>query len=188
MYYCGAMIGLNTSAFIEAAIVGRPVHTIVAPSLPNGREGTVHFHYLKSVGGGVFRLAQNFDEHRAQLATSLREPIPENLHAGSSRFRPPLRSRQGCHGRFRGDSRSRPLANGARSSAPVGAGAAAVAPSARACGTRGRSADWRTRTIEPFSSCSERAVNDHRRQRDAGGAPWTVRLHIGRRSSGKKPR
>ena len=58
------MIGLNTSAFIEAAIVGRPVHTIVVPRFAERREGTVHFHYLKSVGGGVFRLAQNFDEHR----------------------------------------------------------------------------------------------------------------------------
>jgi hypothetical protein len=82
LYYCGAMIGLNTSAFIEAAIVGRPVHTIVVPEFAERQEGTVHFHYLKSVGGGVFRLARNFDEHRAQLATSLREPISENLHAG----------------------------------------------------------------------------------------------------------
>ena len=82
LYYCGAMIGLNTSAFIEAAIVGRPVHTIVVPEFAERQEGTVHFHYLKSVGGGVFRLARNFDEHRAQLVTSLREPIPENLHAG----------------------------------------------------------------------------------------------------------
>jgi hypothetical protein len=82
LYYCGAMIGLNTSAFIEAAIVGRPVHTIVVPEFAERQEGTVHFHYLKSVGGGVFRLARNFDEHRAQLVASLREPIPENLHAG----------------------------------------------------------------------------------------------------------
>ena len=82
LYYCDAMIGLNTSAFIEAAIVGRPVHTIVIPEFAERQEGTLHFHYLKSVGGGVFRLARSFDEHCAQLAASLREPIPEHLHAG----------------------------------------------------------------------------------------------------------
>jgi hypothetical protein len=54
----------------------------VVPEFAERQEGTVHFHYLKSIGGGVFRLARNFDEHRAQLVTSLREPIAENLHAG----------------------------------------------------------------------------------------------------------
>jgi flagellar biosynthesis GTPase FlhF len=76
------MIALVLSPIIEAAIVGRPVHTIVVPEFAERQEGTVHFHYLKSVGGGVFQLARNFDEHRAQLAASLREPIPEHLHAG----------------------------------------------------------------------------------------------------------
>jgi hypothetical protein len=82
LYYCAAMIGLNTSAFIEAAIVGRPVHTIVIPEFAERQEGTLHFHYLKSVGGGVFRLARSFDEHRAQLAASVREPSGAGTNAG----------------------------------------------------------------------------------------------------------
>ncbi|MGH7553940.1 MAG: hypothetical protein ACREMQ_13035, partial [Longimicrobiales bacterium] len=82
LHYCAAMVGLNTSAFIEAAIVGRPVHTIVVPEFSERQEGTLHFHYLKSVGGGVFRLARTFGEHRAQLAASLREPVSADVNAG----------------------------------------------------------------------------------------------------------
>jgi hypothetical protein len=82
LYYCSAMVGLNTSAFIEAAIVGRPVHTIVVPEFSERQEGTLHFHYLKSVGGGVFRLARSFDDHRGQLSASLREPAAASANAG----------------------------------------------------------------------------------------------------------
>ena len=81
LYYCAAMVGLNTSAFIEAAIVGRPVHTIVLPEFSERQEGTLHFHYLKTVGGGVFRLARGFDEHCRQLSASLAGPVPDNLNA-----------------------------------------------------------------------------------------------------------
>jgi hypothetical protein len=73
LHYGAAVVGLNTSAFLEGAIVGRPVHTIVDPEFRERQEGTLHFHYLLSVGGGVLRLARSFDEHRAQLSASLRE-------------------------------------------------------------------------------------------------------------------
>ena len=73
LHYSAAVVGLNTSAFLEGAIVGRPVHTIVDPEFRERQEGTLHFHYLKTVGGGVLRLARSFDEHRAQLSASLRE-------------------------------------------------------------------------------------------------------------------
>ena len=82
LYYCSAMMGLNTSAFIEAAIVGRAVHTLVVPEFSERQEGTLHFHYLKSVGGGVFRLARTFDDHCAQLTASLGEKVPAHVNAG----------------------------------------------------------------------------------------------------------
>ena len=83
LYYSSAVVGLNTSAFLEAAIVGRPVHTIVIPEFVERQEGTTHFHYLKSVGGGVLQLARSFDEHRAQLSASLGEPA---RHDRNERF------------------------------------------------------------------------------------------------------
>ena len=54
LYFSGAVAGLNTSAFLEAAIVGRPVHTIILPEFSENQEGTLHFPYLLSVGGASF--------------------------------------------------------------------------------------------------------------------------------------
>jgi len=79
--YSAAVVGLNTSAFLEAAIVGRPVHSLVVREFSERQEGTLHFHYLLSAGGGVLRVARNFDEHRTQLLTSLREPQRTDLNA-----------------------------------------------------------------------------------------------------------
>jgi hypothetical protein len=81
LYYSAAVVGLNTSAFLEAAIVGRSVHTIIVPEFSERQEGTLHFHYLLSVGGGVLRVADTFDEHRALLQASLREPRRADLNA-----------------------------------------------------------------------------------------------------------
>ena len=41
------MVGINTTAQIEGAIVGRPVHTVLADDFRFTQEGTLHFHYLE---------------------------------------------------------------------------------------------------------------------------------------------
>jgi hypothetical protein len=74
LFYSSAIVGLNTSAFLEGAIVGRPVHTVLLPEFQENQEGVLHFHYLSSVGGGVLRAARSFEEHHAQLSASLRQP------------------------------------------------------------------------------------------------------------------
>jgi hypothetical protein len=74
MFYSSAVAGLNTSAFIEAAIVGRPVHTLLTREYYDNQEGTVHFHYLMRVGGGVLHAARSVEEHHAQLARSVADP------------------------------------------------------------------------------------------------------------------
>ena len=60
LHYSAAVVGLNTSAFLEAAIVDRPVHTILAPEFSDNQQGTLHFHYLLNVGGGVLRTSTSF--------------------------------------------------------------------------------------------------------------------------------
>jgi hypothetical protein len=70
VYHSAAVVGLNTSAEIEAAIVGRPVYTIVDPAA-GGQEGTLHFHYLLRARGGPVELAENFDQHRSHLSSAL---------------------------------------------------------------------------------------------------------------------
>jgi hypothetical protein len=71
LYHSAAVVGLNTSAFLEAAIVGRPVHAIQPAEFKDNQEGTLHFHYLTTVGGGLLRTARDFDTHHAQLVESL---------------------------------------------------------------------------------------------------------------------
>ncbi|MBI4263007.1 MAG: hypothetical protein HY657_01405 [Acidobacteria bacterium] len=72
MYYSAAVVGLNTSAFVEASVVGKPVHTILLPEISAAnQEGTLHFHYLLTMNGGLLRAARSFDEHVALLADSL---------------------------------------------------------------------------------------------------------------------
>ena len=74
LHYSAAVVGLNTSAFLEAAIVGRPVHTMLTPAFADNQVGTLHFHYLLNVAGGVLETSRSFDEHHAQLTASLRNP------------------------------------------------------------------------------------------------------------------
>jgi hypothetical protein len=70
VFHSAAVVGLNTSAEIEAAIVGRPVFTILDPAA-EGQKGTLHFHYLLREHGGHVSLAADFETHRRQLAAAL---------------------------------------------------------------------------------------------------------------------
>jgi hypothetical protein len=71
IFHSAAVVGLNTSAMIEAAIVGRPVLTIAAPEFAGGQQGTLHFWYLLVEHGGIVTMASGFEEHRRQLAAAL---------------------------------------------------------------------------------------------------------------------
>lgn len=68
-----AVVGLNTSAEIEAAIVGRPVLTIKAGEIAPGQEGSLHFRYLLAQEGGFVETAESLTEHLAQLGRALAE-------------------------------------------------------------------------------------------------------------------
>jgi hypothetical protein len=71
LYYSAAVVGINTSAFIEAGIAGRPVHTIIVPEMESNQLGTVHFNYLLNAGGGLLEVAHSFEEHVQLLEVSL---------------------------------------------------------------------------------------------------------------------
>jgi len=72
--YSSAVVGLNTSAFLEAAIVGRPVYTIVLPEHVENQEGTLHFEYLRSVGGGLLHESRSWDRHLSDLSDAVGRP------------------------------------------------------------------------------------------------------------------
>jgi hypothetical protein len=72
LYYSSAVVGINTSAFIEAAVVGKPVFTVLEPEISeNNQEGTLHLHYLLDETTGVLRATRSLDEHVPQLAEAL---------------------------------------------------------------------------------------------------------------------
>lgn len=77
LYYASAVVGLNTSAFLEAAVAEKPVLSILLPEISrDNQEGTLHFHYLLKVGGGLLETARSLEEHVPQLATAVVDPGP----------------------------------------------------------------------------------------------------------------
>jgi hypothetical protein len=74
MHYAEAVVGINTSAMIEAAIVGRPVFSIEAPEFAGTQEGTLHYRCLLPENGGFLRVASTLAQHVDQLATVLADP------------------------------------------------------------------------------------------------------------------
>ncbi len=71
LHHSAAVVGLNTSAMLEAGILGKPVHTIVSSDFAGGQEQTLHFAYLRAQNGGLLHEAHNFEEHLEQLAASV---------------------------------------------------------------------------------------------------------------------
>ena len=52
LYYASAIVGVNTSAMVEAAILGKPVMSLLMEEFAATQKGTLHFHYLLPENGG----------------------------------------------------------------------------------------------------------------------------------------
>ena len=77
LYHSVAAVGINTSAQIEAGIVGRPVYSIRAAEYVTTQEGTLHFHYLLNENGGLLHMSPTLEEHARALSTAL-DRTPED--------------------------------------------------------------------------------------------------------------
>jgi hypothetical protein len=75
LHHSAAVVGLNTSAQIEAGILGKPVFTLLAQGFEHGQQGTLHFHYLLKEHGGFVEMARDLDEHLNHLAGALRGEV-----------------------------------------------------------------------------------------------------------------
>lgn len=62
-----AVVGINTTAMLEAGALDRPLFTIIDSAVSDGQTGTLHFHYLTEVGGGLVTTAPDFETHLGQL-------------------------------------------------------------------------------------------------------------------------
>jgi hypothetical protein len=71
LYHSEAVVGLNTSAQIEAGILGKPVFTMLAPGFERGQQGTLHFRILLRSERGFVEVANDFAEHRRHLADAV---------------------------------------------------------------------------------------------------------------------
>ena len=125
LYHSAAVVGINTSAMIEAAIIGRPVFSMLAEEFAGTQEGTIHFHHLLPENGGFVRIASTLDEHVRQLSDRLRDP--DGARAETQRFvaqlHPAARRRSAGHAdlRRRRSSGWRPRRRRSRSRRPPGA-------------------------------------------------------------------
>ena len=77
LFHATAVVGLNTSAMIEAAIVGRPVSTVLLPEFRDSQEGTVHFHYLLDGPNALLRATRSLQEHEHHIAEVLEGRHPD---------------------------------------------------------------------------------------------------------------
>lgn len=84
LFHCAAVVGINTSAMIEASILRRPVLSILSPEFAGTQEGTVHFRYLLPENGGFLRVASSIEAHVPQLDEVLRDP--EVIRQQTERF------------------------------------------------------------------------------------------------------
>jgi hypothetical protein len=81
VFHSAAVVGANTSAMIEAAILGKPVLTLSLPEFAYEQAGTMHFRYLRELAGGLLASADGLDEHVEQLAAALADPGPAAARA-----------------------------------------------------------------------------------------------------------
>jgi hypothetical protein len=58
---------LNTTAQIEASILGKPVYTFSGGELAPGQQGSRHFYYLLKDHDGAVAYAETLAEHVVQL-------------------------------------------------------------------------------------------------------------------------
>jgi hypothetical protein len=91
LHHSAAVVGLNTSAQIEASILGKPVFTFAAGALAPGQAGTLHFHYLLTEHGGVVTFGETLTAHVDQLGRAVAgEYDRDAIHRFSEGFVRPL--------------------------------------------------------------------------------------------------
>lgn len=86
LYHAAAVVGLNTSALIEGAIVDRPLLTLLLPEFRENQAGTLHFRYLLDGPDALLHVATDLDSHVRQLDAALAGRLPNHNTAFVKRF------------------------------------------------------------------------------------------------------
>ena len=71
IHHSAAVVGINTSAMIEAALAGRGVYTLLSRRYSETQEGMPHFGHLRRAGGGLVHATDRPEEHAWALARAV---------------------------------------------------------------------------------------------------------------------
>jgi hypothetical protein len=85
LWHAAAVVGINTSGLIEAAIVGRPTLVPLTKRFRESQLGSPHFHHLLPANGGPV-IAGTLDDHERALAEVLVHGWSEADRARSTAF------------------------------------------------------------------------------------------------------
>ena len=69
LHHCGLLVGLNTSALVEASILGKRCFTIRDGANAGGQEDTIHYHYLTA--GRILHESADLGDHLKSIAAAL---------------------------------------------------------------------------------------------------------------------
>ena len=69
IYHTHAVVGINTSVMVEAAIIGRSTLTVLDGTLAESQSGMMHFRHLQQPG--AVKMARTLPEHFEQLGQIL---------------------------------------------------------------------------------------------------------------------
>lgn len=72
LFHAACVVGVNTSGFLEASILGRRTLSVRSAEFPESQEGTLHFRYLTSAG--VVTLSDDVASHLSELGEILHGP------------------------------------------------------------------------------------------------------------------
>jgi hypothetical protein len=79
LHHSAGVVGVNTSALVEAAIARRPAFTVLDERHRPTQEGTLHFAQIADPSAGVLVVGRNWEEHLTQLDATL---AGQDLYAG----------------------------------------------------------------------------------------------------------
>jgi hypothetical protein len=71
IHHSAGVVGINTSALIESAILGRRVHSLLSDDFAGTQAGTLHFAHIADDQTGFLHVSRTFEEHVAHLREAI---------------------------------------------------------------------------------------------------------------------
>ena len=71
IHHSVGVVGINTSALIESAIIGRRVHTLLTDDFAGTQAGTLHFAHIADDETGFVHVGRTFADHVVQLREAI---------------------------------------------------------------------------------------------------------------------